>query len=240
MEHYRIPFQKVRVEHDELEYSITMKIPTNAAHRPAVKDAIEGKYYEYLSHVNFKKILDWKGNKSVIHAGTFFGDMLHTFSKSASTVYAFEAALENYFLARKNSDELKLMNVLLFHCALSDKTGVVSIKTEDRFGRFAGGASSVANDLSGTPQLTTCIRIDDLPVVDICLIQLDVEGHEREVLSGAKATIERNSPIILIEDNNQNCADLLSQHEYKLAFTKGGLSYWSKAHDFDFVASLGN
>ncbi len=235
---YTIGAQRLAIRHPDLGYSIDLDVPTLALHRPAVRANLKGRYYEAFSHLNFKRILDYRGNGAVIHAGTFFGDMLHTHSLSASRVYAFEPVLDNYYLAKKNAERLGLGNLLLFNAALSDANGVVRIVTEQGDGGFAGGASSVGEVPGRRSEAVTALRIDDLPIDNLCLLQLDVEGHERQALTGAVNTIRRCCPVVLVEDNAGDCAGVLEGLGYRLAFTGGGLSYWAMAADHGFVAGL--
>lgn len=235
---YEIPFRKARVRHEQLGYEIELDVPHRAAHRPAVKESLAGRYYEPFSHLSFKKLLDYKKNGAAIHAGTFFGDMLHTYSRSAKKLYAFEPVLENYFLAKKNAENLGLGNVVLLNAALSDSNGLTEIATHNAAGKFLGGASGLRDEHDGRLEMVPTFRIDDLPIEDLCLIQLDVEGHESSVLKGAKSTIERFEPIILIEDNLKDCAKLLTGSGYRHCFTRGGLSYWARPVDREFVESL--
>lgn len=78
-----------------------------------------GKLFRTVFYFNFNKILNYRKSGSVFHAGTFFGDMLHTYSRSARTVYAFEPVLENYVLAKQNAERLGLRNAVLIN-ALND------------------------------------------------------------------------------------------------------------------------
>lgn len=124
------------------------------------------------------------------------------------------------------------------NAALSDCNGLTEIATHNAVGKFLGGASGLRDEHNGRLELVPTFRIDDLPIEDLCLIQLDVEGHENSVLKGAKSTIERFEPIILIEDNLNNCAEVLTGSGYGHCFTRGGLSYWARPVDRDFVKSL--
>ena len=48
-------------------------------------------------------------------------------------------------------------------------------------------------------------RIDDFNFDNkISLIKIDVEGHEIEVIDGAKITIEKNKPVLLVEIEEQH------------------------------------
>lgn len=235
---FSLPYLTAHMRHHKLGYEIDLKVPEHAAHRIAVKQSLAGRYYEPTSHLNFKKILDYKGNQSVIHAGTFFGDMLHTYSVSAQRVYAFEPVLENYFFAKKNAEALELENVILFNAALSNENGVNKIVTHDKDGTFRGGGASIEDVTKGRSELTATLRIDDLPIEELCLLQLDIEGYEKKALHGAVNTIEWFSPVILIEDNRRDCSNLLERLGYSFAFKANGLSYWATASDFEFVKGL--
>ncbi|RJE82227.1 FkbM family methyltransferase [Paracoccus onubensis] len=235
---FSIPYLRTRIRHSKLEYEIEIDVPVRGGHRPAVRCCLAGNYYEPFSHVNFKKILDYRKNGSAIHAGTFFGDMLHTYSRSARMVYAFEPVLENYVLAKQNAERLGLRNVVLVNAALSRENGIMSLSTHDAEGGFLGGASGFHNENIGRCELVPTFRIDDFKTEDICLIQLDVEGHELSALEGAANTITRHSPVILIEDNLKNCGPFLNNLDYAHCFTRGGLSYWARQADYDFVSTL--
>lgn len=57
----------------------------------------------------------------------------------------------------------------------------------------------------GTIPLKT---LDSFNYTDVDMIKIDVEGFEEEILAGAMNTIERNKPVIVVEQQN---------HEYKNA-----------------------
>jgi len=238
MQSFGIPYEELTVSHPRLGHKITLKVPTKAKHRPALISAYKGRYHEPFSHVNFTKILAYTDRKSVVHAGTFYGDMLHTYAQCARRVYAFEPVLENYVLAKLNAQSLGLDNVYLSNCALSDADGLVRLKTHMPDGTFIGGGSYVAEPSEQPDETATCYRMDSLPLEDIGLIQLDVEDHELSALRGGETLIRQFQPIILIEDNQRNCADYLGALGYQLSFSRGGLSYWGMAKDIDFLDSL--
>ena len=50
-------------------------------------------------------------------------------------------------------------------------------------------------------QLETLDRIQEVAGVRVDVIKVDIEGHEHKFLTGARATLERNRPAILMEAN---------------------------------------
>jgi FkbM family methyltransferase len=198
-------------------------LPTYASHRPAVRAVETGQMYEPETHFLIRKIQTKKpGN--MIHAGTFYGDMLPSFSRSCPrTVFAFEPVLENYVLAKLCVENNGLENVLLFNSALGQKVGMARINTGIGESQHRGGASMI----STKGQLTPVVTIDGLSVDDLSIIQLDVEGYELEALLGAVVSIRKYRPIIMVEDNNGNCANFLNLFGYELSRTIPGLMVWT-------------
>ena len=73
-------------------------------------------------------------------------------------------------------------------------------------GYSLGGASKILNEVQKGKTIKVEInRIDDIIPKDrpISIIQLDVEGYEKEALTGALETIRRCKPILILEDNNK-------------------------------------
>jgi FkbM family methyltransferase len=54
-------------------------------------------------------------------------------------------------------------------------------------------------------------RIDDYNFADVGFIKIDVEGHELAVLAGAKVTLARQLPNLLIECNDEHQPDAVKQ-----------------------------
>ena len=77
---------------------------------------------------------------------------------------------------------------------------------------------SPTGDTTNVTQRISLIPIDHLAIDDLSLLQLDVEGFERHVLEGALETIARNEPVIVLEDNRDNCEKLLRS----LGYTRSG------------------
>ncbi len=211
-------------------------VPKYALHRPAVKNLLKGKLYEPETH-DFVRAFFQTFKGSMIHAGTFFGDMIPNFSRSVSgTVYAFEPVFENYILAKLCVDNNSLTNVILMNSALSEDLGNLCIDTSEDEGIHAGGSSTISDE----GKICAAINIDRLEINDLVLIQLDVEGHELTALRGAKHTIKRCRPVIAIEDNSNNCKDYLCELEYERIGSIPGLSIWSPSENDEYKNKITN
>ena len=216
-EQYEVKYKKLSLD------GKTYYVPAYACHRPAVKNFLDGSLYEPDTH-KFVKLFCKEMPGSMIHAGTFFGDMLPSFSHSVKgSVYAFEPVLENYILAKLCVQENSLTNVIMFNAALGPTLDTLSINTEEAGGLHAGGGSRI--DTEGQASCTV-LTIDSLNLQDLVLLQLDVEGFELSALQGAHNTIERCRPVIAIEDNNQNCDAFLKDNNYENMGQIPGLGIW--------------
>lgn len=135
-----------------------------------------------------------------IQAGGNFGLYPKRLAADFETVYTFEPSPPLFAAMQKNAPE---PNIIKFQACLGDA-------------RRMCGLSQARRDHSGRPEhegLThisgsgpyPTLRIDDLglPVCD--LIALDLEGWELYALNGARTTIEKCRPVLLIEVN-KNCA----------------------------------
>lgn len=160
---------------------------------------------------------------SMVHAGTFFGDMLPSFARKVpGTLYAFEPVMENYLLAWSTVATNDLENVVLFHAGLGESVGTATMQTQNERGH-RGGKSHVEVDggVEHGEQRVSLLTIDAMGIDDLALLQLDVEGFELPVLRGAATTIERTRPLVVLEDNSDNCGPLLKSLDYDALGTVG-------------------
>ncbi len=93
-------------------------------------------------------------------------------------------------------------NVTLSPVALSDQSHNATLRVPGSGGSYSNQRATLAPAKAGQEygELTVeSRRLDDEGLEDIGFIKIDVEGHELEVLSGAKETIARERPVLLIE-----------------------------------------
>ena len=88
--------------------------------------------------------------------------------------------------------------------ALSDRPGNAVMRVphvHEGYGGARGSLSSraVPNDSVSTSYRVELRTLDSYNFEDVGFIKIDVEGHEESVLAGARTTLERSKPVLLIE-----------------------------------------
>ena len=181
-------------------------VPLSSQHRPAAKRALAGDVYEPQT-IEF--ILANCKDGDMVHAGTYFGDMIPAFSRAVGadhTLWAFEPNPENHRCANITRLINGLDNVVLTNAGLGDHSHTVQMHTSDAQGKGLGGASRLlaegeGQEVDGGTDTVRIVTIDETVPEDrnVAIIQLDVEGHEKEALGGALKTINRCRPMIIVE-----------------------------------------
>lgn len=128
--------------------------------------------------------------KVCVQAGGNVGVWASYLAKTFEKVWTFEPDFENYHCLLKNIPP----NVVHFFAGLGHKQSLIGLdRTPDNCGAhqtiLAGG---------NIPLMT----IDDLDLEHCDLICLDIEGMEPLALEGAKETIKRFKPVLMIEDKD--------------------------------------
>jgi FkbM family methyltransferase len=124
--------------------------------------------------------------RNAVDVGCRIGEFTRYLHLDFEHVYAFDPRASSKF--RFNVD---LRRVTHFKCALGDEAGEIEM--------FGGGHSPHGHVPASTVEMLT-LDMFDLSNVDY--IKVDVEGFEKKVLLGAARTIERDSPLIVIEQND--------------------------------------
>lgn len=161
----------------------------------------------------------------LVDAGAMIGN--HTAYLAAfvphTAIHAFEPAPVNLELLRRNVAPYP--SVTVHPVALSSRPGPVRMSVH-RTNR----GHAVVDSTDPWPEPDTvdqvwdarAIALDSLMLEDVALLKVDVEWHEPEVLAGARETIDRCHPLIVIEDWKHVYGDLLPG--YRLA------AEWETAH----------
>jgi FkbM family methyltransferase len=137
---------------------------------------------------------------TAIDAGANFGIFAYALSRIAKRVIAFEpnpdcARFARWMLrGRAEVRELALSDTpgrAPFYVPLSDDGAVL---------HFAGNLKQTHRQFRNVKICDVEVRtLDSFGFTDVCIIKVDVEGSEREVLDGAKKTIARERPALLVE-----------------------------------------
>ncbi len=151
-----------------------------------------------------------------IDVGVYRGVYSYEMSKYSKQVHSFEP---NPIIFKYINENLKkiIKNIILYEYALSDKNGILDLKVPIRNKKFNKknyeeyylmGRATVHKENKFQDYETFKInsrRIDDFKFDNkISLMKIDVEGHEIEVIDGAKITIEKNKPVLLVEIEEQH------------------------------------
>ena len=138
---------------------------------------------------------------AVIDVGANIGLSTILMARVARTVFAFEASPKNATFLRRNLQLNGIENVRVFGNALSHEPGSVRIHEAD----FGAGSHVVPSAHLAAGELPTveiaCLTLDSLSLPTIDFIKIDVEGHEPNVLAGARALLRRDAPLIYTEVN---------------------------------------
>ena len=182
-------------------------VDMDAKHRPAVNLVLRGREHE-PEVVSF--MCSQCGSGDVVQAGAFFGDMFPGLSRGLATdalVWSFEPNPRSHYLATQTLALNGIGNVRLIHAGLSDSAGSGELVMFGQDGRPLGGMSHLrdkGNTDKGNAGRTIhidLVTIDDVVPDDrhVSIVQLDVEGHEMAALKGARETIRRCKPILILE-----------------------------------------
>lgn len=174
----------------------------------------EGTFYE----IGILKKIDAyiKPNANILDIGANIGNhsIYWSVCSKAKKVYAFEPMKRTFQLLKKNVEINNLENkIKIFNFGLSDEEANASILNTCRNNI---GGSAVKKDSEGDLKLR---RLDDLDFGDeiINFIKIDTEGHEMQILNGARKFLKKHKPVIMIEafgQNQRKVSDFLKEFGY--------------------------
>lgn len=151
--------------------------------------------------------------KSVVDVGANVGNHSAFFKKvmRVKEVVAFEPNEDNFRIA----EALMGRTMPILNVALSDKAGRATSHSSP--GNM--GASYCISDEEGTIEVQTLDSYELSPD----LIKIDAENMESQVLFGAKETIQRSKPILIVEHN-----DIQKMYEFNRVLNQIDVPYMVK------------
>ena len=140
-------------------------------------------------------------NSTVIDVGANIGLSTILLARTAERVIAFEPSPPNVAFLRRNLERNEIKNVEIHAAAVSSEPGMLRFHVA-QFG--AGSHVVTMGHVSGNTIDTVdvpAVTLDgtDLPL--IAFIKIDAEGHEPNVLAGARLLLARNRPLVYTEVN---------------------------------------
>jgi len=130
-----------------------------------------------------------------VDAGANIGNHALFFAKicAAREVIAFEPVKQIRQVLRRNADLNQPAAITIHDCALGAETGAAAIA---KMHQANLGATHLAPSEQGDLPLRS---LDSFAIPRIDVMKIDVEGMQMQVLEGARATIARDQPLLIIE-----------------------------------------
>ena len=145
----------------------------------------------------------YKAGTDILDIGANIGYNTLLFS-DYGPVHSFEPVYHQ--IVNKNCQSNSLNHkVSVYPCALSDKQELKEIflppreRVSNTYTNYGGTSFHHEGDMKGRSLFVDCTRLDDVYTGTPSIIKIDVEGHELKVLEGARETLEKHKPSILVE-----------------------------------------
>lgn len=139
--------------------------------------------------------------RTAVDIGAHVGISVHCWAPRFQKVVAFEPMVDHFECLKVNV--AKFDNVEINNCGISNQSKM--LRGAYRTGKNSGSFQLLADDYKLNPNKKSKVyqipsrRLDEFDLQDVDLIKIDVEGWELEVLRGAKETIRRWHPVLMIE-----------------------------------------
>ena len=134
-----------------------------------------------------------------IDVGCYSGLFAIAAAKAGLEVIAFEPMEENQRQIAVNCTHNDV-EIELHKAAVSDKDGWGTLGYNPNVYLTAGAS---LDRKSGPKRQVKLMTIDSLAVGNVSLIKIDIEGHEPAALRGARETLERCRPNLIVEANDE-------------------------------------
>jgi FkbM family methyltransferase len=138
-----------------------------------------------------------KNTRSVVQAGGAMGMWAKRFAQVFDVVYTFEPTPDSFYCCSFNCPE---QNIVPFNAALGAEPGMINMQFPEHKARSKSGKDNLGGFRCFPGGYHPTIKLDDLQLQHVDLMFLDLEGYELFALRGAKDTIDRCRPVIIMED----------------------------------------
>jgi FkbM family methyltransferase len=142
-------------------------------------------------------------NRGSVDVGANLGSYTRRLSKLTAFVHAYEPDTQTAQLLQS----VGLPNVTVHNKAVSDEIGQITYRVPIVDGHRVVSIAAVAKTFNGkefagkqfAEQTVPKTTLDELVGENIGFVKIDVEGHELELLNGARKLLTKHRPIVLIE-----------------------------------------
>ncbi len=144
-----------------------------------------------------------------LDVGANLGLYTYFLARACRHVYAFEPNPNPLHTLRTVVDA----NVTVLPLALSSVSGEAELIVPRGRRGWSNNGATLASGYAGRSLAlkVPARRIDDLGIRDIGIVKIDVEGHELAVLRGARETLARDRPVLLVENEIAHVGDKFAQ-----------------------------
>lgn len=170
-------------------------LPDGETHLPEwmtkVNRRVDGRLtYQYHKYEAALKLC--RSRRLAIDVGAHCALWSYWMAKDFADLIAFEPHPDHQSCWRRNMNGTS-RNVTLFPYALGPSMGSISLKT----GPSSSGDTYVdlTNPVGAIPQWP----LDRFTITDLDFLKIDAEGYEVFIVRGARATLEKNRPVIIVE-----------------------------------------
>ncbi len=167
--------------------------------------------------------------KCLIDVGANVGGWTFIVAQKERDVYAFEPSPKAYSVLQQRAK--KYANVQTFAYALGDEDG------DGRIGlspfELSGTMDAENRGLPGGGTIDIAVRkLDNLKLPNVGVIKIDTEGYEIPILAGAKATITKYKPRLIIEVHKASgrAAETFSEESQRIQRILHDLNYTYSIH----------
>lgn len=188
MDYLEISGVKLIIENDRICISV-LGILDKAAQGP--------KPFEPASLPIWEKLCSQPGAR-VLDIGAYSGLYSLVAKKAGAHVIAFEPIQRNRLRFRENALLNGFHDLNVNQEAVSDTVGETIITTNLRAAGLSSG-SSIVKRVGGDAVTVPTLTIDSLNLMHVTAMKIDVERAEPLVLAGARETLERCRPALLVE-----------------------------------------
>lgn len=183
--------------------------------------------YAFRDLDTVKRALPLFGGRSVcIQAGACLGVFPQYLAQLFETVYTFEPDPKLFREAQQNAVE---NNIIWFNAAVGFKRMTVGTSEARRDGSKQPTHEGLTHVVEGMGPIPV-LRIDDLDLPICNLICLDIEGYESQALAGARTTIDRCKPTLIVEVNKQIRHSGITEDDLRKQITDRGYELRFRSH----------